>query len=658
MQTGQARDDVSKNTSYASVHLDYMLTAQIRMSLLVDEELMSDITTNELDLYMSDLDDTIRKEMSTGQPYIKIVEQPAPKALRFRYECEGRSAGSIPGINSTPDNKAHPAIKVCNYQGPAIVIVSCVTKDRPYRPHPHSLVGKEGCKDGICTIRIDEKTMTCSFTNLGIQCVKRKEIPDALSVRETMRIDPYSTGFDHKNHASSMDLNCVRLCFQVFIEGATKNKYETRLKPVVSDLIYDKKAMSELIIVKLSACSAPVSGGTEIILLCDKVTKVDVSDIIPDDIEIRFYEMKNGEVVWEDFGDFVPADVHKQVAISFRTPRYKDQTIQKPVEVLIELRRKKDMAASTPREFQFTALDRDPEGMQRKRMKIDSGVLERYSALQHGSQAAVLERNIIQPIRFTKKDQNLDLQAAAFPFIPNMLPPQSVQTRLPPNYTLAVNQFPTGPIINTEPPPYPQVSQSQYSPVQAISPSAVTMFATAQSSPGESYLMNNQFTPLSIASSVASVIPTSCAESLPQNTFKNNLQTVHNVPPPFELEQGVDEHMSEKLSSLDLGIKEEVTEISIPLSDINLSLFESNNISLSKYIGSEDLMDESNNNAYNIQGTSSISKNAEVDAEIALIEENLVSTMSTDSFNRVNKELDTLNMLGLNVGIKSEMSST
>ena len=33
--------------------------------------------------------------------YVDIVEQPASKGLRFRYECEGRSAGSIPGIHST-----------------------------------------------------------------------------------------------------------------------------------------------------------------------------------------------------------------------------------------------------------------------------------------------------------------------------------------------------------------------------------------------------------------------------------------------------------------------------------------------------------------------------------------------------------------------------
>lgn len=66
-------------------------------------------------------------------PYVIIEEQPAPKALRFRYECEGRSAGSIPGINSTPDNKTYPTIKVMNYTGRAVVVVSCVTKDFPYK---------------------------------------------------------------------------------------------------------------------------------------------------------------------------------------------------------------------------------------------------------------------------------------------------------------------------------------------------------------------------------------------------------------------------------------------------------------------------------------------------------------------------------------------
>ena len=44
--------------------------------------------------------------------YVDIAEQPASKGLRFRYECEGRSAGCIPGVNTTNETKTYPTIKV------------------------------------------------------------------------------------------------------------------------------------------------------------------------------------------------------------------------------------------------------------------------------------------------------------------------------------------------------------------------------------------------------------------------------------------------------------------------------------------------------------------------------------------------------------------
>ena len=63
----------------------------------------------------------------------------------------------------------------------------------PYRPHPHSLVGKEGCKKGVCTLELDPTTMTCCFSSLGIQCVKRKEIESALQLRQQIRVDPFQS---------------------------------------------------------------------------------------------------------------------------------------------------------------------------------------------------------------------------------------------------------------------------------------------------------------------------------------------------------------------------------------------------------------------------------------------------------------------------------
>lgn len=300
----------------------------------------------------------------TSGAYVKIIEQPASKALRFRYECEGRSAGSLPGVNSTPENKTFPTIQIVNYKGRAVVVVSCVTKDAPYRPHPHNLVGKENCKKGVCTVEVSGESMTATFANLGIQCVKKKDIEEALKVREEIRVDPFRTGFGHKTQASSIDLNSVRLCFQAFLEGPQRGKFINPLPPVVSDPIYDKKAMADLVICKLSHCSASVAGGQEVILLCEKVAKEDIS--------VRFFEEKDGQVVWEGFGDFTPTQVHKQTAISFRTPRYRTLEIDHPVQAYIQLRRPSDGETSEALPFQITPLDSDPALLKRKRQKFSN----------------------------------------------------------------------------------------------------------------------------------------------------------------------------------------------------------------------------------------------------------------------------------------------
>ncbi len=102
----------------------------------------------------------------------------------------------------------------------------------------------------------------------------------------------------------------------MFIEGPQKNEFVVPLKPVVSEPIYDRKAVSDLSICKMSHCNDTVAGGREVILLCEKVAKENIS--------VRFYEeTPQGEVAWEDYGKFQPSDVHKQVAICLRTPQYR-----------------------------------------------------------------------------------------------------------------------------------------------------------------------------------------------------------------------------------------------------------------------------------------------------------------------------------------------
>lgn len=49
-------------------------------------------------------------------PTLEVVEQPKERGMRFRYECEGRSAGSILGASSTETTKTQPAIEVDSSQ--------------------------------------------------------------------------------------------------------------------------------------------------------------------------------------------------------------------------------------------------------------------------------------------------------------------------------------------------------------------------------------------------------------------------------------------------------------------------------------------------------------------------------------------------------------
>ncbi|KAG7305875.1 hypothetical protein JYU34_008419 [Plutella xylostella] len=293
------------------------------------------------------------------RPYVRILEQPASKALRFRYECEGRSAGSIPGASSTPEKKTFPAIEICGHKGRAIVVVSCVTKDAPHRPHPHNLVGRELCKKGVCTMNAPADSAVVTFTNLGIQCVKRRDIEDALAVREEMRVDPFKTGFSHKNSPQSIDLNAVRLCFQVFLPDERSGKIRHALPPVVSDVIYDKKAMSDLVITRLSHCSAPAQGGKQVILLCEKVAR--------EDITVTFFEKSGERVTWQ--ADAADVFVHKQVAICFTTPPYRDPHVQDHVQAYIQLRRPTDNATSEPLPFELLPSSADPNYLKRKRQK-------------------------------------------------------------------------------------------------------------------------------------------------------------------------------------------------------------------------------------------------------------------------------------------------
>ena len=64
-------------------------------------------------------------------------------------------------------------------------------------------------------MHVSSEDMTVEFQHLGIQCVRKKDIEDSLKQRKEIRVDPFKQGFKHIDNASSIDLNAVKLCFQV-----------------------------------------------------------------------------------------------------------------------------------------------------------------------------------------------------------------------------------------------------------------------------------------------------------------------------------------------------------------------------------------------------------------------------------------------------------
>ena len=86
-----------------------------------------------------------------------------------------------------------------------------------------------------------------SFPNLGIQCVRRKEVRSALIERVNhFNINPFSTSFI-PDEIPDFDLNVVRLCFEAFLPDITGEHYSIRVGPTVSKPIYDKSKTTKSI---------------------------------------------------------------------------------------------------------------------------------------------------------------------------------------------------------------------------------------------------------------------------------------------------------------------------------------------------------------------------------------------------------------------------
>lgn len=58
---------------------------------------------------------------------------------------------------------------------------------------------------------INNDSMQCVFSNLGIQCVKKRDVEDALKLREEIRVDPFQSELEY--------VGLVLLFFSEFVKN-------------------------------------------------------------------------------------------------------------------------------------------------------------------------------------------------------------------------------------------------------------------------------------------------------------------------------------------------------------------------------------------------------------------------------------------------------
>ena len=132
---------------------------------------------------------------------------------------------------------------------------------------------------------VDENvSMSATFPSLGVCCVKKDAMSESLNQRMKMRIDPFRQGFQGK--PNSFNYNAIRLCFQAFV--MLPNRTPIAASPVVSEPIFDRKSHGDLAIIDYAPNWSLTTGKTNILILCEKVSK--------NDIEVHFEYTDNSKL--------------------------------------------------------------------------------------------------------------------------------------------------------------------------------------------------------------------------------------------------------------------------------------------------------------------------------------------------------------------------
>ncbi|KAG5891588.1 hypothetical protein JTB14_022253 [Gonioctena quinquepunctata] len=301
---------------------------------------------------------------------LHLVEQPTDR-FRFRYKSEmAGTHGSLTGMNSDKSRKqTYPTVELRNCTGTAIVRCSIYQTNavgQDFMPHAHRLImkkGKEEQDDPHDLVIGQEDGYRAVFHGMGIIHTAKKNIVQELMRKKIQLKKEFIARSEGKSRelttkevveikglaeseSKSINLNIVCLRFDAFIKQ--NGVLFPLCDPIYSHGINNLKSAltGDLKIVRLDHCVSPAKGGKEVFILVERVTKKN--------IKIRFFETDDEDrVLWEDYGKFNDLDVHHQYAIVFKTPKYRDENITKPVNVFIELVRPSDNARSEARNFRY-----------------------------------------------------------------------------------------------------------------------------------------------------------------------------------------------------------------------------------------------------------------------------------------------------------------
>ncbi|XP_055325514.1 nuclear factor NF-kappa-B p110 subunit isoform X2 [Sitodiplosis mosellana] len=294
------------------------------------------------------------------EPFLEIAEQPIDK-FRFRYKSEMHGThGMLTGQHS---KKTFPTVRLRNYNGEALIRCSLYQIMKPGHempfPHSHSLVvrcGNEDKKDPHEYMVSQLHGYKATFQGMGIIHTARRFIEDELyeklvtrakfeAGRELTKHEQDQLRSNAKKHSTDMNLNQVSLCFEAFERN--NGKWMRLCEPIFSTPINNLKSAltGELKISRMSTVVGSAAGNDDLFMFVEKVGKKN--------IKVRFFELDDDQVIWEDWGKFTEADVHHQYAIALKTPPYRKTNIDESVKVFIQLYRPGDEAISEPVEFRY-----------------------------------------------------------------------------------------------------------------------------------------------------------------------------------------------------------------------------------------------------------------------------------------------------------------